>query len=103
MIVSSHLLAMVEDAERGLWLGTEGGGLSHYDPEPNRCVRYLHDPDDPESMEDRIATFEGLNTALPAFLVKLPVTASNAVAMLANVSNCFITFPRCSARSVQLP
>ena len=44
--------AFSEDPDRGLWIGTLGGGLDHYDRETGESVRFSHDPEEPESLAD---------------------------------------------------
>ncbi len=43
------------DAAGRLWVGTDGGGLSRYEPATDSFVHYRHDPDDPSSISgDRV-------------------------------------------------
>ncbi|MCP3962800.1 MAG: response regulator [bacterium] len=48
------IMTMIED-DGTLWLGTEGGGLDHFDPASKSFVHYRYDPDDPASLSnDRV-------------------------------------------------
>ncbi len=43
------------DAAGGLWIGTDGGGLSRYEPNTDSFIHYRHDPNDPSSISgDRV-------------------------------------------------
>ncbi len=48
-------MTMIEDRDGTIWLGTEGGGLNHFDPSSKTFVHYRHRPDDPTSLpNDRV-------------------------------------------------
>ncbi len=42
--------ALYEDRERGLWIGTDGGGLARFDPVTGKFTRFEHREDDAESL-----------------------------------------------------
>ena len=46
----TYVRAIAEDAGGRLWLGTDGGGLSRYDPGCDCFRRFRHDPGDPASI-----------------------------------------------------
>ena len=47
--------AILESADNTLWIGTEGGGLSHLDRARDEFVSYRHDPSNPQSIpSDRV-------------------------------------------------
>ncbi len=54
------VMVIIEDDQGKLWLGTEGGGLNHFDPSAKTFVHYRHDPEDEKSLpNDRVrALFE---------------------------------------------
>lgn len=42
-----------------LWVGTNGGGLSRLDPRTDKMIRFLHDPQDPQTLgDDRVWALE---------------------------------------------
>ncbi len=42
----SHILALQQDADSTLWIGTFGGGLNHFDPTTRTFTHYRHNPHD---------------------------------------------------------
>ena len=42
--------ALFEDRHGRLWLGTQGGGLTQFDPATVTFTHFLHDPDNPDSL-----------------------------------------------------
>ncbi len=52
---SNQVRAIMEDSAGALWIGTSGGGLNQLDPVTGRCVRYLNDQKNPNSLSnDRV-------------------------------------------------
>jgi signal transduction histidine kinase/ligand-binding sensor domain-containing protein len=49
-ISHNSILCLFEDSESQLWIGTWGGGLNRYDPRSGIFIRYLHDPEKPDSL-----------------------------------------------------
>lgn len=47
------IIALQEDREGNLWIGTYNG-LNKYDPRTGKFTRYLHDPNNPDSLGDNI-------------------------------------------------
>ena len=45
----NHVTALVADDDGGLWIGTLGGGLNHYDPDLDRFTAYRASPAHPDS------------------------------------------------------
>ena len=51
----NDVLVLLEDAQGRLWVGTDGGGLSRFEPSSHRFVQFQHDPTDPTSLSgDRV-------------------------------------------------
>ncbi len=48
----NRIMALFEDSEHNLWIGTVGGGLNLYDRETNRFSVYKNNPDDSTSIGD---------------------------------------------------
>ncbi len=46
------VMAIVEDDDGTLWLGTDGGGLDHFDPSAETFAHYRHSPSNPASLSD---------------------------------------------------
>lgn len=46
------VVALSEDAEQRLWIGTNGGGLDRLDRTTGETVHYGHDPEEPTSLAD---------------------------------------------------
>lgn len=44
------ILALHEDDEGMIWIGTLNGGLDRYDPVSNQYTNFIHDPDKPDSL-----------------------------------------------------
>ena len=42
--------SIIEDEQRNLWVGTEGGGLNYMDQSGHVYHQYKHRPDDPRSL-----------------------------------------------------
>lgn len=49
-ISSNNILAITEDKNGHLWIGTKGGGLNQYNPATGRFRHYLHNEQDPQSI-----------------------------------------------------
>jgi signal transduction histidine kinase/ligand-binding sensor domain-containing protein len=47
-----HITAVLEDRQGVLWIATDGGGLNRLDRRTNRFTYFVHDPTDPESIND---------------------------------------------------
>ncbi len=53
--------AILEDSEGMLWLGTHRGGVNRMDPrQPGVFERFLHDPDDPETIAGNLISRYGM-------------------------------------------
>ncbi len=48
-ISDNGVVAIAEDGEDFLWIGTFNGGLNKFDPASETFTRYVHDPDNPNS------------------------------------------------------
>ncbi len=47
--------AIYEDQRGNLWVGSEAGGISRFNPASGTFMRYMHDPNDPQSLShDRV-------------------------------------------------
>jgi len=46
------MIAMLEDSEGNLWLGTKNSGLLKFAQETGKAIRYHHHADDPDSLDD---------------------------------------------------
>jgi ligand-binding sensor domain-containing protein len=78
----SGVMAMLEDQNGTLWLGTQGAGLLKFDRDHRRFIRYRNDPADPESLaEDRVLSlfadregnvWAGLQKGFTRFATKPP-------------------------------
>jgi diguanylate cyclase (GGDEF)-like protein len=44
------LLDLEEGRDGSIWIATDGGGLNRYDPKSGRVTKYLHDPDNSNSL-----------------------------------------------------
>ena len=55
-ISHNSILAITEDNDGSLWVGTWGGGLNRYDPVAEKFTRYVNNPDDPNSLSDGTIT-----------------------------------------------
>ena len=49
-LASNTIRSLLRTADGTLWVGTDPGGLSRYDPVSGTFVNYRHDPDDPTSL-----------------------------------------------------
>ncbi len=47
---NNHISAITEDENGRLWLATEGGGITSFDPDTNQFTRYPYDLDSPNSL-----------------------------------------------------
>ena len=52
----NSVLALHEDVDGTLWVGTWGGGLNHFDPRSNLWTRYRYAPDDPTGLCGDVVT-----------------------------------------------
>ncbi|MCP4104207.1 MAG: GHKL domain-containing protein [Desulfobacteraceae bacterium] len=52
----NHIIAVYEDKDGVLWIGTNGGGLNRYNTGRETFVHYKHDSDDPMSISDNRVT-----------------------------------------------
>lgn len=55
-ISDNNIFVMCQDGDEGLWVGTDGGGLNHYDPLTGRFQAWEHDDDDPLSLSSNEVT-----------------------------------------------
>jgi len=56
-ISDNYILALNEDRDGNLWIGTNGGGLNRYDPFTETFTRFKHNPNDPHSLShDRVVS-----------------------------------------------
>ena len=55
-IPNNVVLAINGDQSGKIWIGTENGGLSIYDPAKNRFYQYLNNPSNPESISFNTVT-----------------------------------------------
>lgn len=46
------VIAIIGDGAGGLWLGTSGRGITHFDPKTGRFRNYRHDPQNPSTLSD---------------------------------------------------
>jgi len=51
-----EVVAIIEDDDGNLWIGTRGGGLNKFDRESGQFIQYRHDPRNPESLSDDLVT-----------------------------------------------
>lgn len=51
-ISSDGITRFLRDPDGGIWIGTWGGGLNYYDPQTDRFIHYVHDPQDETSIPD---------------------------------------------------
>ncbi|KAA3654581.1 MAG: hypothetical protein DWQ10_17705, partial [Calditrichaeota bacterium] len=49
-IGSNYILTLFEDTDSTMWVGTSSGGLNRFDREKEQFIRYIHLPDDPNSL-----------------------------------------------------
>ena len=45
-----RVMSLILDGQRGLWIGTMGGGLNRLNLASDEIVNYRHDPEDPQSL-----------------------------------------------------
>jgi signal transduction histidine kinase/ligand-binding sensor domain-containing protein/DNA-binding response OmpR family regulator len=49
--ISSNIIRVIfQDSSGYLWIGTDGGGLSRYNPQTERFTNFKHDPNNPNSL-----------------------------------------------------
>ncbi len=53
-LASALVSALEEDVDGSIWIGSIGGGLSHWDPRSGRIERFVYGPDDPASIPSDI-------------------------------------------------
>ncbi len=53
-LASNGVSAITVDKDNNLWVGVQGGGLLRYDRENDEFIRYLDDPEDPNSLVNDI-------------------------------------------------
>ncbi|MDR6944168.1 signal transduction histidine kinase/ligand-binding sensor domain-containing protein/CheY-like chemotaxis protein [Mucilaginibacter pocheonensis] len=54
---ANNILAISEDKQGDIWVGTRIGGLSRYEPVNDRFINYSHDPKRPGSISNNNITF----------------------------------------------
>jgi ligand-binding sensor domain-containing protein/signal transduction histidine kinase len=54
--LSSDVIAITEDREGGLWIGTYGAGLSELDRKTGRFKTFLHEPENPSSLSNNVVS-----------------------------------------------
>jgi ligand-binding sensor domain-containing protein len=52
--VNAIIIAMCQTKDGNIWLGTYGDGLYCYNPRTGTAIRFINDPEDPESLSDNI-------------------------------------------------
>jgi signal transduction histidine kinase/ligand-binding sensor domain-containing protein/DNA-binding response OmpR family regulator len=53
-----NLIAVAEDKNGNVWIGTRGAGATCYNREKNTCTQYFHDPNNPNSLScDTVTCF----------------------------------------------
>jgi len=48
------IVALLQDREGYLWVGTSGGGLNRFDPTTEQFTRYMFDPSNPNSLGSNV-------------------------------------------------
>ncbi|HEX6387732.1 MAG TPA: two-component regulator propeller domain-containing protein [Anaerolineae bacterium] len=51
---ADFISAIAQNQDEMIWIGTNGGGLNHYDPATGQFARYQHNADDPATLSDDI-------------------------------------------------
>lgn len=49
---NNFITQITRDGQGQLWIGADGGGLSRWEPETDRLISFLHEPNDPASIRD---------------------------------------------------
>lgn len=49
-LLDNYILTLFEDRAGRIWIGTNKGGLSRYEPETETFTHFLHDPNNPRSL-----------------------------------------------------